>query len=150
MDCSPPGSTVYGVLQARILEWVAISFSRGSSQPRDYTWASCLAGGFFTTEPLGKPEVGYCYLQPSNYLLSISSSHEAAVSLQQRLCLLFPPELPQLIKTWLLPSVFRHTIKQTITRPCVLLYNKKRWSALGEHLRMTYTRLGEDPRGTAR
>ena len=35
MDCSPPGSSVHGVLQARTLEWVAISFSRGSSQPRD-------------------------------------------------------------------------------------------------------------------
>ena len=35
MDCSPPGSSIHGILQARILEWVAISFSRGSSQPRD-------------------------------------------------------------------------------------------------------------------
>ena len=37
VDCSPPGSSVHGILQARILEWVAISFSRGSSQPRDRT-----------------------------------------------------------------------------------------------------------------
>ena len=37
VDCSPPGSSVHGILQARILEWVAISFSRGSSQPRDQT-----------------------------------------------------------------------------------------------------------------
>ena len=35
MDCNPPGASVYGIFQARILEWVAISFSRGSSQPRD-------------------------------------------------------------------------------------------------------------------
>ena len=35
LDCSPPGSSVHGILQARILEWVAISYSRGSSQPRD-------------------------------------------------------------------------------------------------------------------
>ena len=35
MDCSPPGSSVHGLLQARILEWIAIHFSRGSSQPRD-------------------------------------------------------------------------------------------------------------------
>ena len=48
MDCSPPGSSVHGVLQARILEWVAISFSRGSSQPRDQTLVSCTAGKFFT------------------------------------------------------------------------------------------------------
>ena len=55
MDCRPPGSSVYGISQARILEWVVIFFSRGSSQPRDWTQASCLAGGFFTTEPPGKP-----------------------------------------------------------------------------------------------
>ena len=54
-DCSPPGSSVHGILQARILGWVAISFSRGSSRPRDGTWVSCLAGWFFTTEPPGKP-----------------------------------------------------------------------------------------------
>jgi len=48
MDCSPPGSSVHGILQARILEWVATPFSRGSSQARDQTQASCIAGGFFT------------------------------------------------------------------------------------------------------
>ena len=47
MDCSPPGSSVPGILQARILEWVAISFSRGSSQLRDQTHVSCIAGRFF-------------------------------------------------------------------------------------------------------
>ena len=48
MDCSPPGSSVYGILQARILEWVAVPFSRGSSQPRDWTQVSLFAGWFFT------------------------------------------------------------------------------------------------------
>ena len=48
MDCSPPGSSVHEIFQARILEWVAISFSRGSSQPRDRTWVSCTVGRFFT------------------------------------------------------------------------------------------------------
>ena len=43
MDCGPPGSSVHGMLQARILEWVAILFSRGSSRPRDRTWVSCMA-----------------------------------------------------------------------------------------------------------
>ena len=47
MDCSPPGSSVHGLLRARILEWVAISFSRGSSWPRDWTGVSCIAGRFF-------------------------------------------------------------------------------------------------------
>ena len=41
MDCSPPGSSVHGILQARILEWVAIPSSRGSSQPKDWTRISC-------------------------------------------------------------------------------------------------------------
>ena len=48
MDCSPPGSSVHGILQARILEWVAMPSSRGSSQPGDRTQFSCIAGGFFT------------------------------------------------------------------------------------------------------
>ena len=43
MGCSPPGSSVHGILQARILEWVAISFCRGSSWPRDWTKDSCIA-----------------------------------------------------------------------------------------------------------
>ena len=54
MGCSsPPGSSIHGILQARILQWIAIFFSRGIS--RDWTWVSCIAGRFFTTEPQGKP-----------------------------------------------------------------------------------------------
>ena len=48
MDYIPPGSSVHDILQARILEWVAMPFSRGSSQPRDQIQVSCIAGGFFT------------------------------------------------------------------------------------------------------
>ena len=48
MDCSPPGSSVHGILQARVLEWVAISSSRGTFQPRDRTQVSCVAGRRFT------------------------------------------------------------------------------------------------------
>ena len=56
MDCSPPGSSVHGISHARILEWVAISSTRRSSQPRDWTCISCLAGRFFfTTGPPRKP-----------------------------------------------------------------------------------------------
>ena len=55
VDCSPPGSSVHGVSQARKLEWVAISSSRGSSRPRDGTQVSRIAGRLFTTEPPGKP-----------------------------------------------------------------------------------------------
>ena len=55
MDCSLPGSSDHGISQMRILEWVTISSSRGSSQPRDLTCVSCIAGRFFTTESPGKP-----------------------------------------------------------------------------------------------
>ena len=55
MDCSPAGSSVHGISQARILEWIAISFSRGSSRPRDQAHVSCIAGGFLTAEPPGGP-----------------------------------------------------------------------------------------------
>ena len=48
MNCSLPGSSVHGTLQARILEWEATPFSRGSSRPRDQTWVSCIAGRFLT------------------------------------------------------------------------------------------------------
>jgi len=48
MDCSLPGSSVHRILQTGILEWVAMPFSRGSSQPRDQTWVSHIAGRFFT------------------------------------------------------------------------------------------------------
>ena len=54
-DCSPPSSSVRGILQARVLERVAISSSRGSSPPRDGTWVSFAAGGFFRSRPPGKP-----------------------------------------------------------------------------------------------
>ena len=47
MDCSPPGSSVHRIFQARILEWIAVSFSR-SSLPRNWTQVSCIAGRFFT------------------------------------------------------------------------------------------------------
>ena len=58
MDCGPPGSSVHGILQARILQWVAMPSSRGSSQPKDWTTSlgsSCIADVFFTAEPLGMP-----------------------------------------------------------------------------------------------
>ena len=57
MDCSPSESSVHGISQARRLEWVAISFSRGSPDPRIEPGSPGLAGGFFTTE---LPELSVC------------------------------------------------------------------------------------------
>ena len=56
-DCSPPGSSVHGILQARILGWIVISFSRGSSQPRKWNLVSRTAGRFFTNWATGKPSM---------------------------------------------------------------------------------------------
>ena len=69
MDCNPPGSSVHGILQGRVLEWVAKPSSRESFQPRNQTHASCIsctAGKFFTAEPLVKlgpqaPVVAKCW-----------------------------------------------------------------------------------------
>ena len=58
-DCSPPGSSVHGISQARTKVWAAIFFSREFSWPRDRTHFSCLAGRFFTTEPPGKASDGF-------------------------------------------------------------------------------------------
>ena len=58
MDCSPLGSSVYGISQASILEWVAIAFSGGSSRSLDRAHIACIASGFFTTEPAEIP-AGY-------------------------------------------------------------------------------------------
>ena len=55
MDCSPPGPSDHRISPARILEWVAIFFSKGFSQPRDRICLSCTAGGFFTAEPPVQP-----------------------------------------------------------------------------------------------
>ena len=54
MDCSLPDSSVHGILQARILEWVAIPFSKGSSWPRNQNWVSCMACKFFTISATSK------------------------------------------------------------------------------------------------
>ena len=54
VDCSPPGSPIHGILQARIVEWVAISFSRGSPWPRDWTQVSCFAGRCFNLWATGE------------------------------------------------------------------------------------------------
>ena len=60
MDCSLPGSSVYGIFQARILEWVAISFSRRSSPPRDWTQVSCIVDRRFTI--WATREVPWCHV----------------------------------------------------------------------------------------
>ena len=67
-DCSPPGFSVHGILQTRILEWVVISFTRGSSQPRDWTQVSCMQADSLQSGPPGKPPVYECLIDPADLL----------------------------------------------------------------------------------
>ena len=82
MDCSPPGSSVHGIHQARILEWIAISFSRGSSQPRDRTQVSHIVGRCFnlwaSRKTLRPPE-----LTPKKDVLFIIGDCNAKVGSQE-------------------------------------------------------------------
>ena len=67
MDCSLPGSSVHEIFQARVLKWVAISFSRGSSQPRDQIQASHIVGRYFT---IWAREVGWSKNYPKRKVYS--------------------------------------------------------------------------------
>ena len=95
MDYSPPGSSVHGILQARILEWVAIPFSRGSFRPRDQSRVYCIAGRFFTIWATGKAhhQALRQTLPPSllEFLEQSTSFAEAHDKVQQML-----PSLPRL------------------------------------------------------
>ena len=62
MDCSLPGFSVHWILWARILEWVTILFSRGSSQPGDWTQVSCIEGRFFTIWAAREPPMNTLYI----------------------------------------------------------------------------------------
>ena len=65
MDCNLPGSSVHRISQARVLEWVAIFFSMGSLHPGIKPSSPALAGGFFITEPPGKPTISHTILNIS-------------------------------------------------------------------------------------
>ena len=101
MDCNPPGSSLHWVFQARILEWVAIPYSRGSSWPRDWTRVSCLAGGFFTTEPHEK------------------SLLEILLDLKGEMCLSCWVQRPVFLRysIFLIPCIFRMQFQHEF--PCI-------------------------------
>ena len=67
MGCSLPGSPVHGIFQARVLEWVAISFFRGSSRPRDQTWVSRIGGKRFTVGTTREVQDGLRSLEKDSY-----------------------------------------------------------------------------------
>ena len=74
MNCSPPGSSVHGIHQARILEWVAISFSRGSFWPRDPSWISHIVGMFFTIWATRKAHTNYIAINEIIYFFDFHRS----------------------------------------------------------------------------
>ena len=81
MDCRPPGSSIHGILQARVLEWVAIAYSRGSSWPKDWTHVSCIGRRVLyhcaTWEAphnwICKAQINYCLLKCSSYFLNLAT-----------------------------------------------------------------------------
>ena len=80
MDCSPPGSFVHGILQARIMEWVAIPFSRGTSRPRIKPRSPAMQADFLPSEPPGKPELtrsnsNFLFDNYTIIVLSVQFSH---------------------------------------------------------------------------
>ena len=97
MDCSPPGSSVHGILQARILGWVATPFSRGSSWPRDQAHISQLAGGFLTTEPSGKQQNGGTRRRPPS---RPPSFFDFFLGLQRWVCAHIVPGCPEADRIW--------------------------------------------------
>ena len=98
MDYSPPGSSVHGILQARILEWIAIHFSRESSWPRDQTWVSYITGKFFTIwAHQGSPVSGTKSSLPSKAAKCFYWSHSFLllhITIRWHLFFLFPSVIP--------------------------------------------------------
>ena len=79
LDCSTQGSSVHGILQARILEWVVISFSRGSSWPRDWTWVFCIEGRSFTIWSTREALSYTCICMLFFIFLSIQVNHRIVI-----------------------------------------------------------------------
>ena len=92
-DCSPPGSSVHGILQARVLEWVVTSSSRGSSQPRGQTHISCISADSLLSEPPGKPLTALLTKVSQNFSkFSVNPDH-LGILLKYRFCFGARPEI---------------------------------------------------------
>ena len=91
-DCSLPGSSIHGIFQARVREWVAISFSRGSSRPRDQTQVSCIVGRCFTVWTTR--EVLKCHLNLKKYNQVEKEGAQSSQFYEARPCILNEIILP--------------------------------------------------------
>ena len=93
--CNPMDYTVHEILQARIPHWVALPFSRWSSQPRDWTQVSHIAGGFFTNWAIRDALSLYTTLQPNSKCYRLHLQNMSRRTLNTSLLLLLPPDLHQ-------------------------------------------------------
>ena len=99
--CDLTDYTVHGILQARILEWVAFPFSRGSSQPRDWTQVSHIAGRFFTSWATKEAKAPTLWQQPALWLEPVSTSGQSQWSdAQEKRKQTAPPTGSAQLKQW--------------------------------------------------
>ena len=103
MDYNSSGSPVHGILQERIWEWVAIPFSRGSSQLRDWTWVSCIAGKFFTNwanrEACIDSKIPHILWATQEFKNSINGTMTCCVSISE-MCFIAETLKCQVMWTW--------------------------------------------------
>ena len=112
---APPGSSVHEISQARVLEWVAIPFPRGCSRPRDGTYNSYLAGGFFTLSHQGHPHVIW-QTSYKRFLLSYSANYNLNPEPLMQTHLDNLEEMDKFLKKYNLSRLNKEEIK-TINRP---------------------------------
>ena len=113
LDCSPPGSFSHEIFQAKLLEWVVVSFFRGSSRPRDWTQASCIAGRFFTiwaTREAQRPNNRMTQIRPKMIILSHNRLEGCRWSVVHRLWGAWPWHHPgaHVLSILLLRHLVRH------------------------------------------
>ena len=135
MDSSPPGSSVHEILQARVLERVAIPFSRGSSRPRDWSCIFRIASRFLTTEPSGQPSeqrgagnqtsglgvlalplAGFFHWESDSHLLTVEFSHMYSWS-NKSYFMRLDGELNHI-------SIWKHAPQHPTNKPCEIYARK--------------------------
>ena len=135
---SPSACSVHGISQTRILEWVAISYPKGSSQPRDQTHlssGSCVAGQFFTTEPPGKPNIcvtfynllsGFCIL--FSIILTKKEKKKTCVEgLQGMFIFLFYLQFLELLLLWSILGILELLKNNLANTLGIFLHKGKNW-----------------------
>ena len=120
MDHHPPGSSVHGILQARILEWVVVTFSRGSSQPRDRTQVSCIMANSLPAEPQGKPKnTGVGSLSFLQRIFQTQELNQGLLHCRQILYQLSYQRSPRIRQGF----IFTYDSKVYLTRTAFVLWN---------------------------